>query len=50
VGVVVDDVVEGLRAVKLRCFDIEDGEWEEIGKRIYRHEGRKEGDGYVIPD
>jgi hypothetical protein len=50
VGVVVDDVVEGLRAVNLRCFDIGDGEWEEIGKRIYRHEGRKEGDGYVIPD
>ena len=49
-SVVVDDVVEGLRAVNLRCFDIGDGEWEEIRKRIYRHEGRKEGDAYVIPE
>jgi hypothetical protein len=32
--VVVVDVIESLRAVDLRCFDIEDGEWEEIGKRF----------------
>jgi hypothetical protein len=50
VSVVVDDVVEVLRAVNLRCFDIGNGEWEGIRKRIYRHEGRKEGDVYVIPD
>lgn len=49
-GVVVDDVVEGLRAVNLRCFDVEGGEWEGIRMRIYKHEGRKEGDAYVIPD
>lgn len=34
VVVVVDDVIESLRAVDLSCFDIEDGEWEEIGKRF----------------
>jgi hypothetical protein len=50
VSVIVEDVVEGLRAVNLRCFDIEDGEWEEIRKRIYTYEGRKDGNAYVIPD
>ncbi len=33
--------------MRLRCFDIEDGEWEEIMRMIYMHEGRKDGDAYV---
>ncbi len=47
-SVAVDEVVVGLSTVNLKGFDIEDGELEEITKRIYTHEGRKDGDTYVI--
>lgn len=45
-SVCVDDVVDGLRALNLRC--LEGVEWQDI--ETYKHPGSKEGVGYVVPE
>jgi hypothetical protein len=43
VGVVADDVVEGLRAVNLRCFDVEDREGGRLGRGFIGMRGGRRG-------
>ncbi|KAE9373063.1 hypothetical protein N431DRAFT_373259 [Stipitochalara longipes BDJ] len=46
VAVAVDDVVENMTAVNLRC--LERGEWKDI--ETYKHRGSMEGPAYIAPE